>query len=411
MNKFWVIALTTYKKHVKSTSFIMMVLAPLLLIGLSLGSSYLGSKFSEDGKIAIISTDNEIRKEVINSLPENVKVVSEIDTVEKATEGLVSEEIDGYLDVTLEGYILNGKYIGTSSASLEQLQSLQSSLSVVQLSLSTKKLGLTNEEVALILAPAQLSETQMKVKDNKLVDNDSDSLALTLVSFFIVLAMYMIVLLYSSITAQEVASEKGTRIMEIILSSTTAMKYFYAKIMGIFLVILTQVAIYLGVGVIAYVFAKDLDSVKSILDTISLSELVKGILGYNLIYLVFGVLIYTILSAFTGSLVSKSEDSAKAVAPVTYLIMLASLPTLMLGLSDPNNIMIKVFSYIPFFSSFAMPLRIATDSATNLEVIISVVLLIVSTGLLLRVSAKVYKSTVLIYSDKSMLHVLKSALT
>ncbi|MGX4685386.1 ABC transporter permease [Vagococcus sp. JNUCC 83] len=409
MNKFWVVALETYKKHVKSASFIMMVLAPFLLIAFSFGTGYLSSKFADVNEIAIVSEDKAVSQSYSEMAKKDFDINKDIQTESQAKKALEKEEIDGYLLISVKDNQLNGQYTGVETLGTTNEQLLLGYLNQIQLSINSGSLGLTSEQVSKLLSQASLSETQVKVSNGTIEENKDNRMALTFVGFFIVLAMYMIVLLYASITAQEVASEKGTRIMEIILSSTTAAKHFYGKIMGIFLVILTQVLIYLFSGIVAYFLAKDMDMVKGFLQTVSIEELIKGILGYNLLYLLLGVLIYTILSAFTGSLVSKSEDAAKAVTPVTYLIMIASLPTMMLGMSDPQNILIKIFSFIPFFSSFAMPIRIANDSVTNSEILISLGILILAVILLLKMSAKVYKSTVLIYSDKNMMQVFKDA--
>ncbi|APB31892.1 MULTISPECIES: ABC transporter permease [Vagococcus] len=410
MNKFWVVALETYKKHVKSASFIMMVLAPFLLIAFSFGTGYLSSKFADVNEIAIVSEDKGMTDSYIELAKNDFDINKKITTESTAKKALEKEEIDGYLVISVKNNQLTGQYTGVETLGSTNQQLLLGYLNQMQLGLNSSSLGLTSDQVTKLLSQASLSETQVKISDGKIEENKDNRMALTFVGFFVVLAMYMIVLLYASITAQEVASEKGTRIMEIILSSTTAAKHFYGKIMGIFLVILTQVIIYLFSGIVAYFLAKDMDTVKGFLETVSMDELIKGILGYNLLYLLLGVLIYTILSAFTGSLVSKSEDAAKAVTPVTYLIMIASLPTMMLGMSDPQNILIKIFSFVPFFSSFAMPVRIANDSVTNSEILISLSILVVAIVLLLRMSARVYKSTVLIYSDKSMMQVFKDAL-
>lgn len=410
MNKFWVVALETYKKHVKSASFIMMVLAPFLLIAFSFGTGYLSSKFADVNEIAIVSEDKGMTDSYIELAKNDFDINKKITTESTAKKALEKEEIDGYLVISVKNNQLTGQYTGVETLGSTNQQLLLGYLNQMQLGLNSSSLGLTSDQVTKLLSQASLSETQVKISDGKIEENKDNRMALTFVGFFVVLAMYMIVLLYASITAQEVASEKGTRIMEIILSSTTAAKHFYGKIMGIFLVILTQVIIYLFSGIVVYFLAKDMDTVKGFLETVSMDELIKGILGYNLLYLLLGVLIYTILSAFTGSLVSKSEDAAKAVTPVTYLIMIASLPTMMLGMSDPQNILIKIFSFVPFFSSFAMPVRIANDSVTNSEILISLSILVVAIVLLLRMSARVYKSTVLIYSDKSMMQVFKDAL-
>ncbi|AQP54118.1 hypothetical protein BW732_07720 [Vagococcus penaei] len=408
MNKFWVIALETYKKHVKTVSFVIMVLAPFLMIGLSLGAGYVGSKVGQVDKMAIVSDNSVVREQLLTQANEKFKFNKKIETEKEAKKALEAEEIDGYLVVKDEKNQLVSEYISTNSLGAEDAQLLQSYLNNIQLGLTSQQLSLSPEEVTALMSQAKFTSRQVDFKNNQMNDKTDSRMLMTFVGFFIVLAMYMIVILYSSITAQEVASEKGTRIMEVILSSTSAANHFYGKIAGISLVILTQVGVYLVAGLGSYYVMQD--KVESMLGTISIGDLVKGLLGYNLLFLLFGVLIYTILSAFMGSLVSRSEDAPKAVTPVTYLIMVASLPVLLLGLSDPQNIIIKIFSYIPFFSSFSMPIRIANDNVTQPELLLSLGLLILAVIILLKISAKVYKSTVLIYSDKSMMNVFKDAL-
>jgi len=410
MNKFWVVALETYRKHVKSASFIMMILVPFIFIGFSVGMSYLSSKFADETKIGIVSEDTTVETAYQEMAQKDFDIDKSVSSIKEAEKALKDGTIDGFLNIEVKNNQLHGEYTGTDTLGTTSQQLLLGYLNQMQLSLNSNELELSPDQVSKLLSQATFSEKQVKVDGDKITKSNDNHLALSMVGFFIVIAMYMIVLLYSSVTAQEVASEKGTRIMEIILSSTSAAKHFYGKIMGIFLVILTQVLIYLFAGVIAYYFAKDMDFVQEFLQTVSIDELLKGLLGYNLLYLLLGVLIYTILAALAGSLVSKSEDASKAVTPVTSLILVASLPTMMLGMSDPQNIIIKVFSFIPFFSSFAMPVRIANDSVSNIEVLSSLGLLVLAIIILLRMSAKIYKSTVLIYSDKSTMQVLKEAI-
>lgn len=410
MNKFWVVALETYKKQVKSVSFLMMILAPLLFLGISAGSSYFGSQFNKLNEIAVISEEPELQTAFIEQNKDSFEFDKKISTETEAKKALEAEKIDGYIAIEVAETSLEGHYIGTKTLGMESMQTIQASLNQLQLGLTSSSLSLSQEDVAKLMAPAVFSEKQVEVKDGKIEDSKDNRPVMMIVGMAVIFMMYFIVLLYSSITAQEVASEKGTRIMEVILSSTTASKHFYGKITGISLVILTQVGVYLVTGLLGYFFVKDMDFVKSFFEEMPATELLKGLLGYNLLYLLFGVLIYTILAAFLGSLVSKVEDSAKAAAPITYITMIGFLGSMMVGMSNPQSIIIKVMSFIPFLSSFGMPIRIANNEVSNMEILISLGILVVSIVLLLRLSAKAYKSTVLIYSDKSMMHVFKDAM-
>ncbi|MFC6347483.1 ABC transporter permease [Vagococcus carniphilus] len=410
MNKFWVVTLETYKKHVKSASFVTMIIGPIVMIGLIYGINFMSSKFSHTNEIAVVSETSELSTAFMTQTKKDFDFNKKIKTEEEAKKSLEKEEIDGYLVIKSKDMKIDGQYIGKKTLGTEDTMLIQQNLNQIQIGMNSSQLKLSQAELGSLLSPAGYSERQVEFVDGKMKDNENNRMIMTLVGMGVLFAIYTIVLTYSSITAQEVASEKGTRIMEVILSSTTAAKHFYGKVTGIAFVILTQVGIYIATGAVAYLFVKDMTVVKSFFEENSFSALLKGLLGYNMLYLLLGVLIYTILSAFTGSLVSKVEDVSKAVAPVMYIVMAGFIPSASLGFSNPQSVVLKVLSYIPFLSSFAMPLRIANDEATNPEIWISLGLLVVAIVLLLKLSAKAYKSTVLIYSDKSMMNVFKDAM-
>lgn len=400
MNKFWVVALETFKRNVKSVAFIVMILSPFLMIGLSLAGGYFGGKFNETSSIAVVSENQAIRESFIKD--STITVEPNIKTEKEAQKALEEDDIDGYLVTELVGEKIEANYTGTSTLGTEDVLSIEQILSSYQLGLTSQELKLSANDVEKLMSKVALTSKNVEFKDGEMTEKSSNQLALTMGAFFLSLAMYMIILMYAQVTASEVASEKGTRIMEIILSSTTASKHFYGKIMGIFLVILTQIGVYLVVGLGGYLIMKDSPMVKDLLAAVPLKDLVIGIFGYNMLFLLFGVIIFTILSALCGSLVSKAEDAGKAVTPVSYLTLFGFMVSMMFGMANPQHIMMKITSYIPFLSSFTMPSRIASGTVETSGVLLSLGILVVATLLLLKVSASIYQSSALSYSDTGM---------
>ena len=96
-------------------------------------------------------------------------------------------------------------------------------------------------------------------------------------------------------TAQEIAAEKGTKIMEVIFSSMSATKYFYGKILGILGVILTHIGIYLLGGIAIYPFIINLDMVSKFKDMIG--DILLNLVSVNLIYVVLGIVILNLLQS------------------------------------------------------------------------------------------------------------------
>lgn len=393
-------ALETFKRNVKSVAFLVMILSPFLMIGLTLLGSYVGSKFDETANIAVISKDASLRESFIKQ--SKIAVEKEIMTEKTAMKSLEDDEIDGYLIVQVADNQVTAEYTGTSRLGTEDELMMSQALTNYQLGLTSQDLKLAPTEVEKLMSQVSLSSKNVEFKNGEMTLKEENQLAMTVGAFFLSLVMYMIILMYSQVTASEVASEKGTRIMEIILSSTTATKQFYGKIMGIFLVILAQVFVYVVMGLVGFLFMRNQPLVQNFLETVSLKDLLISIFGYNMLYLLLGVIIFTILSALCGSLVSKAEDAGKAVAPVTYLTLFGFMISVTFGMSNPQHIMMKVTSYIPFLSSFTMPSRIASGTVTNAEVGLSLVILTVSTLILLKISANIYQSAALSYSDTGM---------
>ncbi|MGX6979505.1 ABC transporter permease [Vagococcus elongatus] len=410
MNKFWVVALETYKRNVKSVTFLVMLLAPLLIIGIGALSGFIGSKMGEADEIAVVSDNEVIRQAFLEQ--SDLTIVEKFDTEPEAEQALKDDKIGGYLAIAIdeETQKLTGSYIGTSAMGTTDKMMTTQILSSIQMSFISQELGLTGDDLQKLLTPADLSEKTVKVEDGKITEAKGNQLAMMIVSMLVSVAMFMIITLYSQIVAQEVASEKGTRIMEIILSSTKASKHFYGKMMGILMVILTQLIAYVLAFVAAFPLVKNLDIVKDFLKVVPLKDLAKSLLGYNMLFLLLGVMIYTIAAAFSGSLVSKAEDASKAVVPVSYLSMAGYFLTIFLGMNSPNHLLFRISSFIPFLSSYTMPQRIASGGVKDTEVIISLVILAVSVVLLLKLSATLYKSTALVYSDAGMWKTLRQSI-
>lgn len=84
---------------------------------------------------------------------------------------------------------------------------------------------------------------------------------------------------------------------------------------------------------------------------------------------------------------------------------------LILGASDPNNIVIRITSYIPFLSSYIMPIRLANETVEMSGALISLVVLVIITFVLMFMSANMYKSNVLVYSEGGIWTSLKQSIS
>ncbi|MHC5229072.1 ABC transporter permease [Enterococcus sp. LJL99] len=411
MSKFWIIAKDVYKKNVKSAAFIIMILVPFIVMGVIYLAGTLAGGFSEDTTIGLVSDNKELSEQLAQakSADYSFKVVS---SEKEAEEKLKDSDIDGFLVLDTSGEKIKGELFAETSLGTTTELMMEQMLNGLQSSLNASKLGLTQEQVASLSETANFKKVKVNFKDDgKMTTGEDNSTIQTAVSFIATVFLFMIIALYSSIIAQEIASEKGSRIMEVILSSTKAQTHFYGKLTGVILVVLTQLVVYGASFAIGFTQLKNIDFVKNILSGMSAANIWGSFLVFTLIFFILGILSYSVLAALCGSLVSKPEDTAKAVQPIMYLAMIGYIIGVSIGSADPQNIVIKVTSYIPLISSFTMPIRLASDTVSIVGATISAGILLVFCLLLTMFSAKLYKSNVLVYSDGGVLKSLKQSIS
>ncbi|MGC6769967.1 ABC transporter permease [Enterococcus sp. LJL128] len=411
MSKFWIIASDVYKKNVKSASFVIMILAPFLLMGIMYAAVSLSGGFSEAETIGIVSDDAVLAEQLTSAEIEDFKFKT-VASQKEAEKQLKNEKIEAFMTIDTSGETIKGRLYSESSMGSTTDLMLQQILNNIQGSVNAGKLNLTPEQVASLQQPASFAKTKVSFDENGKMNEGEDNTAFqTAISFVVTIILWMIIITYASIIAQEIASEKGTRIMEVILSSTKAQTHFYGKLTGVILVALTQIAIYAAAVGIGYNQFKDLDIVKSFLSGISMENILGNFIGFTTVFFLLGVFVYSVLAALCGSLVSKPEDTPKAVQPIIYLAMIGYFIGLTLGTTDPQNIIIRITSYVPLISSFIMPIRLASETVSTSGVMISIAILLAFGILLTLFSAKLYKSNVLVYSEGGVLKSLKQSLS
>ena len=299
------------------------------------------------------------------------------------------DKIVGYVYIKSDSQKISANYYGNDEMSSTDEVKIRQILQSKQATLNIINAGLDKQQLQqLSIQPQYKKHIAKKVVDKKTVQ----SISYMILSFL----MYIVILTYAATTAQEIAAEKGTKIMEVIFSSMSATKYFYGKILGILGVILTHIGIYLLGGIAIYPFIINLDMVSKFKDMIG--DILLNLVSVNLIYVVLGIVIYTILAAFFGALVVRVEDTSKAIQPITILII-ASFLSSMVFINNPSSMIVKVLSYVPFLSSFFMPIRVIDNSVSIIEISISLAILFATTALMTSYISKIYFGLILQSDD------------
>ena len=374
-----------------------MVISPFLFLGLSVGIGYLqGSSMAKNSKIAVVTT--------VPSVEDGLKGTNGINFDYKdeasAQAAIKDEKLKGYLTIDQEDSVLKAVYHGETSLEIAIKLGVTSKLNELQDQLNRSAANLSQEQEKRLEQTVNFTEKIDESKENKKM---IQTIAAAGLGFF----LYMILITYASVTAQEVASEKGTKIMEVVFSSIRASHYFYARMLALLLVILTHIGIYVVGGLAAILLFKDLPILAQ-----------SGILNHigeafslnTLLFVLVSLFMYVVLAAFLGSMVSRPEDSGKALSPLMILIMGGFFGVTALGAAG-DNLILKIGSYIPFISTFFMPFRTINGYAGGVEAWISLAITVIFAVTATVFIGRMYASLVLQTDDLGPWKTFKRALS
>ena len=391
----------TYLRHVKSWSFVFMVLSPFIFIGLSFGVGYLSSMSSSNSsRVAVVSNNAQVKEVLKDTKNLDINYKDEATAKKAVKDG----DVVGYLLVSeAEGQIKATYFADTSMSSATKIEITQKLMQLQQVA-NISQANLSANQVKLLSRAIDFKE---KIDEKK----EAKKATQTIVATAIGLVLYMILIVYTSSTAQEIASEKGTKIMEVIFSSIKASEYFYGRMAGIFAVILTHVGIYVIGAVLLLAFSDQISFVKEFLDANpNLMKHLGEAISFNTIaFITLSVFMFVVLSSFLGSMVTRIEDVGKDVQPVVMLIILGFLGVTALG-NAGDTILLKVGSYIPFISTFFMPFRAINGYANGLEAWISFAIAFVFTLGMTVYIGRIYSSLILQTDDIGIWKSFKKAL-
>lgn len=219
-----------------------------------------------------------------------------------------------------------------------------------------------------------------------------------LYTYIIVFALYLVIMLYGQMISTNVAIEKSSRAMELLITSTNPTSMMFGKVIASCLMGLVQLTIIFGSAVLFYSFNKEHWENNIIFS--SIFNIPIELLIYMLVFFVFGFLIYAFLFGAIGSLASKLEDINVSTIPIMVLFIIAFIGvTTAVSSNDVNSSLMKVCSYIPFSSPMAMFARIAMSSVPIYEIVISIVILLISVVGIGFLSARIYRLGVLLYGN------------
>lgn len=411
MNSFWIILFHTYINKLKTKSFIITTLLTVVIVLVLTNLTNIIAIFDKnDGKETVAVLDET--GQLFDPFNKQVRAINK-DINLTIFQGSEAEAEKAVEKGTYQGIVLLGlnderlpiaTYKAKSIADSSLFTDLQTSLQQVKTMLAASQIQLTPVQLEKLYEPVSFKKIALE-KNAKTEEELNQARGLVYVLLFII---YFSVIMYANMIAMEVATEKSSRVMEILISSVSPIKQMFAKIIGIGLLSLTQLAVFLSVGYFS--LTQNMESLKEgFFGVYGFDNIPLGTIIYSVVFFILGYFLYATLAAFLGSLVSRIEDVQQMITPMTMLVV-AGFMIAMFGLGKPDAPFITVTSFIPFFTPMIMFLRVGMLTIPVWEAIAGIAILVATIVFLAIFGARVYRGGVLMYGQSNSFKDIKKAL-
>lgn len=441
MNKILLVIQREYFTRVKKPSFwILTLVVPILLAGVYAIPIILAARPLEHANVLVVDDSGLFQGQFRSGRDITYHEAGSIDYARRQLEQTDTLDAIVYIparETTLprDAYL----YYRTDAPSMTVQSDVNSQLQeILRNRILLDVHGLTPDDYTM------LTTTHIKLRTQD-IETGRDSFLQVKIALGIILAMlvFIAVFMFGSQVMRGVMEEKTSRIVEVIVCSVKPFQLMMGKVVGIGLVGLTQFALWVILSAVAVtgVQLTNADLFEQVaqrnnrteiaskgseattqyqtaqyqaeqyqagegIDN-SLQDLIQGLtdINYGLIillfifYFVFGYLLYASLFAAAGSLVDNDTDSQQFTLPLTIPLLLSIL--LMPAMINEPSVSISVWlSIIPFTSPAAMLLRIPFGVPVW-QVVLSMLLLLATFPLCIWAAAKIYRSAILRYGQKT----------
>ncbi|MFV0506617.1 MAG: ABC transporter permease [Bacteroidales bacterium] len=441
MNKIGIVIQREYLSRIQSRNFIISTiivpLFPLMIIGVVL----LLMSINENEDVVVGINDQYGNVETVLKSTANTKYIFVEEAHYRNAVQALKQNVGNYsLLVQIPADIENTESISVVYSKNPNMALVGRIESVVGTLVSMNKKQRLAARVDDESLMAEFYATQVKINSNNVKitergDTKADSSAefLSFLGYLLGIFMFMLVQMYGGMVGQSVLEEKSNKIVELILASVRPFQLLVGKVLGVSLVGLTQMFVWLSVGVI-FVFLGNTtilpalsinDKVSDTTEMLVQQPEVEGalalgmdanivalpnnelgrvlnvmmgvnwfkILGFGFLFLTFGFLVYSSLYAMIGSI----SDNAEQMGQYNLVVMspmILSMMMLQVVMTNPDGSVASFVSYFPLTSPMCMMSRMVFDTPVY-EVLISLSLLVVTCIVIQYITSRAYRATIL----------------
>jgi len=401
MSKIGIVIKREYLTRVKKRSFIILtLLMPILFTGMMFGIVFLSSISDKKAKVIVVADETGEYFPVLKNTGQYVFV--------EAKEGFAdfrkSSDESVYATLIITGDLLEKPEAITLYSDKQVIGSLETAItSQLNEYLSNRKIE--SYQIPNLKEIIKDSKVNLKIKtiktDETGKETQSSAQFASIIGMIFTFLIYMFVFVYGAMVMQGVLEEKTNRIVEIMVSSVKPFDLMMGKLIGIGLVGLTQF------GIWALVFLGVSFSGIFLSNSFSLFQMMSGLLDavniveicfYFVLFFIGGYLMYASLFAAIGAMVNSQEDTQQYMMPITILVLFAFYAGFF-SAQNPDGPLAFWTSIIPFTSPIVMMVRIPFG-VPWWQMLLSIVLLVLTVILIIKLTAKIYRVGILMYGKK-----------
>ncbi len=425
MNKTGIIIAREFNERVRKKSFIITtVLMPVLMIALMAAPTLMMIFAKGETKTLLVVDDSGV---IASQLTGDDDVVFETSTLAPDE---ARARTDRFGVLWIGGDIVdnpsNAKLYTNSSSSMSLESSISSQMEKIIERERLKRYDIDNLEQ--IMRDVKASVTLSTYRNDLAAEGEekeaTSSGTAYMMGIFLGMMLYMFLLIYGSMVMTSVIEEKGSRVLDVLVSSVSPFQLMMGKILGVAAVAVTQIAIWAvlvcGVGAVVLPAIMPDDVMRSVeavqsgamtsaeagidadmLSAVSLAtDPVRIVMMFVwlLLFLTGGFLFYSAMFAAVGSSVDSIQDAQQLQTPVTIPIILAIILAMSV-FNDPNSSLAFWASMIPFTSPVVMMARIPFDIATW-QIALSLAVLYASVAGMAWAAGKIYRVGIFMHGKK-----------
>ena len=284
------------------------------------------------------------------------------------------------------------------------------------------------ENLEQIIEDVKVNVTLTTFRNDQATDGVAEEATSSEISYILGLVLglmlYMFLMIYGSMVMTSVIEEKGSRVLDVLVSSVSPFQLMMGKILGVASVAVTQIAIWgvlvCGIGSVVLpalmpedmmqtveavqagqITSMEADIDADLLSAVSLATDVGGLVMmfvWLALFLVGGFLFYSAMFAAVGSAVDSIQDANQLQTPITVPIILALILSMTVA-TDPNSAIAVWGSIIPFTSPIVMMARVPYGIPTW-QIILALVLLYASVAAMAWAAGKIYRVGIFMHGKK-----------